>query len=199
MFRLDNKIGIITGAARGIGSAIARTLASQGATVALVDILLDEVSALASEIGPTARAYEADLAKIDNINAVVKKIASDYGSIDILDIVEIIPETGFYDYQSKYTKGMTKYISPADIDNKTTNLVKKEAKKIYKSLGCRHYARVDFLLDQESKPYLLEVNTLPGLCETSLFPMSAESKGINFTKLLDLIINILIIDNDIVL
>ena len=84
MFRLDNKIGIITGAARGIGSAIARTLASQGATVALVDILLDEVSALASEIGPNARAYQADLAKIDNINAVVKKIASDYGSIDIL-------------------------------------------------------------------------------------------------------------------
>lgn len=98
MFRLDNKIGIITGAARGIGSAIARTLASQGATVALVDILLDEVSALASEIGPNARAYEADLAKIDNINAVVKKIASDYGSIDILvNNAGICPRLRFVD------------------------------------------------------------------------------------------------------
>ena len=99
MFRLDNKIGIITGAARGIGSAIARTLASQGATVALVDILLDEVSALASEIGPNARAYQADLAKIDNINAVVKKIASDYGSIDILvNNAGICPRLRFVDF-----------------------------------------------------------------------------------------------------
>ena len=116
-----------------------------------------------------------------------------------LDVVEIIPESGIYDYQSKYTKGATTYFSPAELDTKITNLIKNEAVKIYKSLGCRHYARVDFLLDKEFKPYLLEVNTLPGLCATSLLPISAKSIGIDFSNLLDLIINISIIDNDIVL
>lgn len=117
----------------------------------------------------------------------------------ILDIVEIVPESGFYDYHSKYTKGATNYIYPADIGSDVTSLIKKEALKIYKAIGCRHYARVDFLLDDSSRPYLLEVNTLPGLSSTSLLPISAKSKGINFKKLLDLIIKISILDNDIVL
>ena len=116
-----------------------------------------------------------------------------------LDVVEILPKSGFYDYKSKYTKGETEYISPANIDSSLTSFIKKEAVKIYKAIGCRHYARIDFLLDEESTPYLLEVNTLPGLCSTSLLPISAKSKGIDFNELLDIIIKISIIDNDIVL
>ena len=116
-----------------------------------------------------------------------------------LDIVEISPKSGFYDYKSKYTMGETEYTSPANIDDSLSDFIKKQAVKIYKAIGCRHYGRVDFLLDKESNLYLLEVNTLPGLCSTSLLPMSAKSKGINFQELLDLIIKISIIDNDIVL
>tara|TARA_Y100001970_G_scaffold288803_1_gene417119 strand:+ start:1252 stop:2205 length:954 start_codon:yes stop_codon:yes gene_type:complete len=116
-----------------------------------------------------------------------------------LDIVEILPKSGFYNYKSKYTKGETDYISPADLDANLANFIKEEAIRIYKAIGCRHYARVDFLLDKESNPYLLEINTLPGMCSTSLLPMSANSKGINFEELLDLIIKIAVIDNDMVL
>ena len=116
-----------------------------------------------------------------------------------LDIVEILPKSGFYDYNSKYTRGETDYIVPADIGNNLTRFIKKEAIKIYKAIGCRHYARIDFLLDSDSKPYLLEVNTLPGMCPTSLLPMSAKSKGVDFEELLDIIIKISIMDNDLVL
>ena len=113
-----------------------------------------------------------------------------------LEVVEIIPKSGFYDYESKYTKGKTNYLSPAKIDEKTTSLIKSYALKIYKVLGCRHYARVDFILDENNRLYLLELNSLPGLCSTSLLPLSAKSAGLNFKKLLDVIINIALIDND---
>ena len=116
-----------------------------------------------------------------------------------LDIVEILPKSGFYDYNSKYTRGETDYTSPADIENSLARFIKKEAIKIYKALGCRHYARIDFLLDEDSQPYLLEVNTLPGMCSTSLLPMSAKSKGIEFKELLDIIIKISVMDNDVIL
>tara|TARA_B100000959_G_C14900955_1_gene590889 strand:- start:122 stop:1078 length:957 start_codon:yes stop_codon:yes gene_type:complete len=112
----------------------------------------------------------------------------------VLDAVEIIPKTGFYDYESKYTKGKTNYISPAKIDKKIESLIKSNALKIYKALGCRHYARVDFMLDENNVLYLLELNSLPGLCSTSLLPMSAKSAGVNFKELLDIIINISLID-----
>ena len=117
----------------------------------------------------------------------------------VLDIVEIIPKSGFYNYKAKYNKGETEYICPADIDDKTTNFIKKQALKLYKSLGCRHYSRVDFILDNKNNPHLLEINTLPGLCSTSLLPISAKSKGLNFKNLLNLIIEIALIDNDIYL
>jgi len=113
-----------------------------------------------------------------------------------LEVVEIIPKSGFYDYESKYTKGRTNYISPAKIDEKTTSLIKLCALKIYKALDCRHYARVDFILDDRNKLHLLELNSLPGLSSTSLLPLSAKAAGLSFKKLLDTIINIALIDND---
>lgn len=84
MFRLDNKVTLVTGAARGIGRSIAFTLANQGARVALVDILFDEVTSVATVIGGEARAYEADLSRVDVIDKLVATVASDFGTIDIL-------------------------------------------------------------------------------------------------------------------
>ena len=111
-----------------------------------------------------------------------------------LDVVEIIPKTGIYDYESKYTKGKTDYIAPATINKDVESLIKSNALKLYKALGCRHYARVDFILEDRGTLHLLELNSLPGLCSTSLLPMSAKSTGINFKELLDIIINIALLD-----
>ena len=111
-----------------------------------------------------------------------------------LDVVEIIPKNGIYDYESKYTKGKTDYIAPATINQDVEFLIKSNALKLYKALGCRHYARVDFILEDGGALHLLELNSLPGLCSTSLLPMSAKSTGINFKELLDIIINIALLN-----
>ena len=103
----------------------------------------------------------------------------------VFPILEIQPVNKFYDYECKYTKGKSKYIVPAvNIDKKLENNIAKIATKVYDLLNCRHYARVDFRLSKDNNLYLLEVNTLPGFTDTSLFPMAAKSIGINYKDLL---------------
>jgi len=100
-----------------------------------------------------------------------------------LGIVEIRPRSGVYDFTSKYTKGMTEYVAPAPLDEHTTKVVKAAAEAAFVSCGCRDYARVDFILPAEGDPCMLEINTLPGMKETSLLPMSARCEGLDFTAL----------------
>ena len=104
-------------------------------------------------------------------------------------IIEIIPKNDLYDYESKYTKGMTEYPCPADLSNELTVIIQNIALKIHKLLGCRHYSRVDFILDEELTPWLLELNTLPGMTETSLIPKSVHAAGMDFKMLIQAIID----------
>ena len=109
----------------------------------------------------------------------------------ILPIVEIVPKNGFYDYDSKYIKGKSDYIVPANHISKDLEInICNNAMRIYKLIGCKHYARIDFRLSSDNKPYFLEVNTLPGFTDTSLFPMAAEAAGISYKNLLLKIINL---------
>ena len=103
-------------------------------------------------------------------------------------IVEIIPSNDLYDYECKYTKGMTTYLCPADLTDELTLKIQNIALNIYKLLGCRHYSRVDFILDEELTPWFLEVNTLPGMTETSLIPKSVHAAGMDFKMLIKTII-----------
>lgn len=104
-----------------------------------------------------------------------------------LGVVEIRPKSGVYDYASKYTKGMTEYLAPAPLDLPTTRAVQVAAETAFAACGCRDYARVDFILASEQNVnnplYLLEINALPGMKETSLLPMSARCAGHDFTGL----------------
>ena len=104
-------------------------------------------------------------------------------------IVEIIPSHELYDYECKYTKGMTDYICPAYIEEKISKTIQKTALKIHQLLKCRHYSRVDFRLDKNNKAWFLEINTHPGMTETSLLPKSAAVEGLNFNSLIHKIIN----------
>ena len=107
-----------------------------------------------------------------------------------LPIVEIKPKSGFYDYKSKYTKGLTDYICPANIDKELSNKLKEFSIQIHKSFGCSHYSRVDFRIDNNNNPFFLEINTLPGMTDTSLVPISASSIGIPFSGLVKKIIDL---------
>lgn len=100
-----------------------------------------------------------------------------------LPIIEIVPHSGKYDYQSKYTKGATDYIVPAKIENNLTEKIQAMALKAFKLLGCKGIARVDVMLGTDDVPYVLEVNTVPGMTETSLVPKAAKAVGISFEEL----------------
>ena len=102
-----------------------------------------------------------------------------------LPIVEVITETGFYDYNSKYKSKTTRYEVPAKLHPKTEEKVKRIAEKVYKVLECKGAVRVDFRLDKWNSPYVLEVNTIPGLTERSLLPKSAKAEGITFEQLIE--------------
>ena len=110
-----------------------------------------------------------------------------------LPIVEIKPKSGFYDYKSKYTKGLTDYVCPADIDEELTAKLKEYSIQIHKKFGCSHYSRVDFRIDNNNNPFFLEINTLPGMTDTSLVPISASSIGISFSSLVKKIIDLTLV------
>ena len=105
----------------------------------------------------------------------------------VLPVVEIITNSGWYDYTNKYTKGKTVYQTPAKLSEKETKQVQQYSLEIFDNFGCKSYARVDFRYDSE-KFYFLEVNTLPGMTPLSLTPMAAKEEGIDFTELLEMII-----------
>ncbi len=100
-----------------------------------------------------------------------------------MGIVEIAPKSGVFDYSSKYTKGLTEYLAPAPLADEVAAEVRRMAETAFAACGCRDYARADFMLSPEGEPYLLEINTLPGMKETSLLPMSARCVGLDFNAL----------------
>ncbi|MFA4991955.1 MAG: D-alanine--D-alanine ligase [Candidatus Omnitrophota bacterium] len=100
-----------------------------------------------------------------------------------LPIVEIVPKREFFDFTAKYEKGLTEYIVPAKIDGDARALCQDVALAAHKALGARSFSRVDIILNDSKGPVVLEVNTIPGLTETSLLPKAALAAGIDFEGL----------------
>ena len=100
-----------------------------------------------------------------------------------LPVVEIRPEGGCYDYYSKYESSKTEYLVPAPIDQAYFRMAQEIGISAHRSLGCRSFSRVDMILGDDGKIYVLEVNTLPGFMERSLLPKAARARGIGFTEL----------------
>jgi D-alanine-D-alanine ligase len=114
-------------------------------------------------------------------------IAGEEITVGVLDgvalpIIQVRPKSGFYDYAAKYTAGCTEYILPAPIDPKLYQRAQELATEAYHALQCQGAARVDFMIGA-GRLYCLEVNTIPGLTETSLLPKAARHAGISFSEL----------------
>ena len=109
---------------------------------------------------------------------------------EALPIVEIIPDHQLYDYECKYSPGMSQYLCPAEIAADKEKQIKVDSEKIFKILGCSGYGRIDYLLDENGKYFFLELNTLPGMTSTSLLPLAASKSGKSFKKLVDFIIRL---------
>jgi D-alanine-D-alanine ligase len=106
-----------------------------------------------------------------------------------LPAIEILAQGGFYDYTAKYTKGRTRYLCPAPLPREVGRRLAALAVQAYRSLGCAGAARVDFRLTPRGKPYVLEVNTIPGMTETSLLPMAAAQAGLGYDALTERILH----------
>jgi len=104
---------------------------------------------------------------------------------NVLGGVEVRPSLEFYNYEAKYTAGLTKYILPPEIDRNVYERSKEVALAAHTALGCQGATRVDLMIDSEGNPYVLEVNTIPGMTETSLLPKIAGLAGLEFFGLLE--------------
>ncbi|MBI5310235.1 MAG: D-alanine--D-alanine ligase [Actinobacteria bacterium] len=101
-----------------------------------------------------------------------------------LPAVEAVPTEGRrYDFESRYEIGQTDFVCPADLGESISGRVAELAAQAYELLGCHGFARVDFIVTEAGDPYVLELNSIPGLTETSLMPMAAEAVGISFEDL----------------
>lgn len=106
-----------------------------------------------------------------------------------LPVIEIVPKSGVFDYRSKYTKGMTDYLAPAPLAADLARKVQVLAENAFRICGCRDYARIDFMMTEKNEMIFLEINTLPGMKETSLLPMGANCEGIDFTALVKTLVS----------
>jgi len=100
-----------------------------------------------------------------------------------LPSIRIVPATEFYDYEAKYFRDDTRYLCPSGLDEAAEAQMRQLAVRGYQALGCRGWARIDFLLDADGAPYLLEANTAPGMTSHSLAPMAARVDGLEFADL----------------
>ena len=126
--------------------------------------------------------------KFDTEVLVEEKIVGRETTVGILGgtalpIVEVHPKAGSYDYQNKYTAGATEYFCPANFDAATTQGIQAAALGAFRAIGGRDYARVDVMVRADGSPVVLEVNTLPGMTETSLLPKAAAAAGFSYAGL----------------
>lgn len=120
-------------------------------------------------------------------------VAGDEITVAVLDgealpVVAIIPESGFFDFEAKYTKGRTRYECPAPIDAAPAARAQRAAVAAYRAIGCRGLARADFIVRADGTPVFLEINTLPGMTPTSLSPMAAKVIGVDYPTLVERIL-----------
>ena len=101
----------------------------------------------------------------------------------ILPIIEVRPKAGIYDYQTKYTSGTTEYFCPADFEEATTKRIHAAVMGAFNAIGGRDYSRVDVIVRPSGEPVVLEVNSLPGMTETSSLPKAAAAAGISYAEL----------------
>lgn len=168
--------------------------ASQGSSIG-VEIVKEE--AQLEEALANAFKYSRDILVEEFIGGkelTVSMMQKD-GEVVALPVIHIAPHSGTYDYHSKYTKGATEYICPADLDEETTKKVQEISKQAYEVLGCSGVARADVMLDEEGNGYVLEINTVPGMTATSLVPKAAAAAGISFPELCNIILQSASVNN----
>ncbi|MEW6066540.1 D-alanine--D-alanine ligase [Desulforamulus profundi] len=160
---------------------------TQGSTIGISFVHEQEKMSAAIE---SALEYDHDVL-IEEFIFGMEVTASVLGNHDpvTLPLIEITSVTGVYDYQAKYTPGMSDHIIPPRLPEEIQSKIKELAVRAYLALGCRGFGRVDFMVKND-EIFALEVNTLPGMTATSLFPDAAKHAGIDFPELADRLVKL---------
>ncbi len=106
----------------------------------------------------------------------------------VLPVLEVVSNKGIYDYECKYSKGMTEYRVPAPIDEELARRLQRLSVRAHIALGCEGFSRVDFMMDEREACYCLEINTIPGMTELSLIPKAAAAAGFSFNQVVECIV-----------
>lgn len=162
--------------------------ASQGSTIGVTVV---RKPSQWKEALSLAHQYDAEAmveAFIPGHEVTVSLLGGVDGTVTGLPAVEIVAPDGFYDFSAKYEKGRTQYLCPAPLSTAITKQIRQLAIKTYQVLGCKGAARVDFRITPKGKPFVLEINTVPGMTETSLLPMAAGQAGLSYDALTERIL-----------
>ena len=162
--------------------------ATEGSTIGIE--FVHEASRLEEAI---QRAFQFDrLLLVEEFVSGIEVTAGVLGNFTpiALPLIEIVSATGVYDYEAKYTPGMSHHIIPARIPEDLAKTIQDIAIRVYRLIGGRGLARVDFIVDQQHNPFVLEINTLPGMTGTSLFPDAARAAGMDFPELADRLVKL---------
>ena len=161
---------------------------SQGSSIGVV--IVKDKSEIMNALHEAAK-YDDDLlveSFLDGTEVTLPIMGND--ELLVLPEIEITSEREFYDYKAKYTNGLYHHIIPARISDEEREKVRDYGRKAYKALGCIGLSRIDFIIDKINGPMVVEVNTIPGMTEMSLFPDAAKSIGIEFSELVSRIVEL---------
>ncbi len=179
LFRKDGSFSEIQNYARTLGFPLIVKPATQGSSVGLS--LVEEASQLKEAID-MAFAVDAEILVEEYLKG--REITVGILGEEALPVVEILPKAKFFNYETKYTPGLAEEICPARISRELTLKAQEYALRAHRALYLRHYSRTDMIL-VEDKIFLLETNTIPGMTETSLLPLSAQVAGLSFKGLIE--------------
>lgn len=185
---LSNSDNVVTTIVNKLGLPVVIKAPTQGSSIGTYIVKSkNEIAKAISE----AFIYDHEVLAEKFVNGieVTASLIGNYNP-EVLPIIEITSSNEFYDYESKYTPGMCDHIIPARIDDTVARKINSLSEKVYKLLGCRGFARVDFMIDKENNPYVLEINTIPGMTDMSLVPDAARAKGISYVELCDKIVKL---------
>jgi D-alanine-D-alanine ligase len=172
----------VTAAAVALGLPLMMKAPHEGSTLGIVK---------ATEASELAQAYQV-AAQYDEVVLAEQFVAGRELTVAVLGrgkdaralpVIEIVAPQGNYDYQHKYFSDDTQYLCPAPLDQTLANHIAEISVKAYRALGCEGWGRADLMLDQNNQPWLLEMNTSPGMTGHSLVPMAAKAIGMSYPEL----------------
>ncbi len=139
----------------------------------------------------TAKAYDASVL-VERFIKGVEVMAGVLGNEHphALPTIEVVATGEFYDYESKYTPGKSEHLIPARVGDEVNKRCQELAEQAHQVLGCRGYSRTDLIVDEDGESWVIELNTLPGMTETSLLPDAARAVGVDFAELCVLIVHL---------